>query len=157
MAERVSGTLSSGNVTSVALTVPADKTSSYISGTGETETRTIHNRASGVVVTNIGGQAAIYFTIDGSAPSVGGADDFVVAAKAGAQTAAPFRIEDAITVKLISSANTNFYVTFGAGASSSSGADGVKSSTIDRIERLTQAEYDGIATPDPDVFYIIVG
>lgn len=156
MPERVSGSLSSGNVTSVDLTVPADTVIQYTDATGMGETKIVHNRATGVVVTNVDGQSPIHFTVDGTAPTVNGANDFVVAAKAGAQVHVTLHVEDEVTVKLISGGDTSFDVALGSIVGLSSNSR-VRSGTIHGIEYLTQDEYDAIVAPDSHTLYVLHG
>lgn len=64
-----------------------------------------------VEVCNRDGAAAIYFTVDGSVPTVGGDDCFVVAAAAGAALSVDASATAATVVKLISSGTPAYSVT----------------------------------------------
>ena len=112
MAERVSGSLAADTVETVQLTVDADKTSTYINGAGASATKTINNRASGVMVVNVTGEEAIYFTVDGTAPTVQGEGCYVVAARAGAGSVVNKLVDDEITVKLIADNAVDYHVAF---------------------------------------------
>ena len=112
MAERVSGSLAADTVETVALTVKADKTSVYTNGAGASATKTINNRASGVMVINVTGEEAIYFTVDGTEPTVQGEDCYVVAARAGAGTTVNRSAENEITIKMIADDPVDYHVAF---------------------------------------------
>lgn len=67
-----------------------------------------------VEVCNRDGAAAIYFTVNGVDPTVGGDDCFVVAAAAGAALAVDAPTTTATVVKLISSGTPAYSVTAAA-------------------------------------------
>lgn len=65
-----------------------------------------------VEVLNVTGSAAIYFTVDGSNPTVAGDDTYVVPAVTGASFSAPANASGSTTVvKLISSGTPGYAVT----------------------------------------------
>lgn len=130
MAVRASGTLTGDVVTSETITVPADSTVQYTDGTGASRDKVINNRANGLTVTNVGGQGAIYFTVDGSTPTVGGEDCYVVAAAAGSLKSVSVLIEDAVTVKMISPEAAQYSVDFGTTTSGSSSSSGGSSAAF---------------------------
>jgi hypothetical protein len=112
MALRVTGSLAAATVESVELDVDPDKPQGHVTPTGSTGSRTIRNRASGVAVVNASGDSEIYFTVDGSTPTVGGVNCHFVAATIGARTRVHIRVEDTLTVKMISAGVTDYHVGF---------------------------------------------
>lgn len=63
-----------------------------------------------VEVLSMNGAAALYFTVDGSAPTVAGANTHLVTAAAGAGKRVPVRGAGATVVKLISAGATSYSV-----------------------------------------------
>lgn len=63
-----------------------------------------------VDVWNLTGTAAIYFTLDGSTPTVQGNDTFVVPAAVGSVRLLSPAVDTALTVKLISSGTPSYSV-----------------------------------------------
>jgi hypothetical protein len=125
MAQRVTETLTPDVVSTVEVAVAADKTVSYTDNLGQTVNKTINNRASGVTVINLSGEDVLYFTVDGSTPTVAGDDMYAVPARAGAALIVNKASESAITVKVISESAVTTQVAIGTTASlSSADADG---------------------------------
>lgn len=67
------------------------------------EIYTVHNRFLAVEVVNIDGTAAVYFTVDGTTPTVEGDNTIALAAVAGDSALVPTGATESITVKAISS------------------------------------------------------
>jgi hypothetical protein len=63
-----------------------------------------------VEVTNVSGTAKIFFTVDGSTPTVGGADTFELGAAAGASKTIRLRTKGSV-FKLISSGTPEYSLT----------------------------------------------
>lgn len=157
MAERISGTLTGDVVATATLTVQADSEVDYTDVSGNTSTKTIRNRASGVTVTNIGGQGAIYFTVDGSTPTVAGEGCYVAASRIGTKASAPGVIEDSVAVKLISSAAADYLVEFKGGSQPTSIEGAVSGDGVSSIVSITQAEYDALDPKDGTTAYLVTG
>lgn len=79
------------------------------------DTVTIHRDCDSVEVLNVDGAAAIFFTTDGSTPTVNGAKTTRVPASAGASAAVDVQGGGETVVKLISSGTPSYDVT-GSGA-----------------------------------------
>jgi hypothetical protein len=107
MAVRKHGTLVISTVADVALARADTETTIPSSATGNTTTK---HRVGGIGAVEVLSRGAneIFFTVDGSTPTVGGDDTHVATARIPARVSVP-RTE-AITVKLISSAAAPYSV-----------------------------------------------
>lgn len=137
--------MTGNSVTSVPLSVQADVTQqtvdpTWTGGPGGYGTRTIRNRATGIAVVNASGDSEIYFTVDGSEPTVGGVNCYMVPATIGARVRVRVGVEDEITVKMISDTNTDYHVGFDNGVT-----PGL--AEVEQELQSLQDQIDFIATP----------
>lgn len=77
------------------------------------DTVTIQRDTRSVEVTNLDGAAAIYFTVDGTTPTVAGASTYELPAVPSSREVPAPKVEDATVVKLISSGTPSYSVAAG--------------------------------------------